>query len=242
MSAGREPGSLLLLLAHHDDEVFCAGRLERARRQGQRIRLLWATAGGFAPASRRQREGVEVARLLGLAADEHVSLGLPDQGATDHLAEIAAALRGMMQGVTGVCVPAFEGGHPDHDAVNLVAARVCAGGPPLDEFSLYCRRGRGVAVKRLFTTEPGPPERFLLGRAARDLRRALIRANASQLPELAALGGLAAARGRWKMEPVRRLPEHDYGREPGGERPLYEFYTRRRFAEFRAAAEAFDAG
>jgi len=241
VSAGRAPDSVLFLLAHHDDEVFCAGRLARARRQGQRIRVLWATAGGFAPASRRQREGVAVARLLGLAASEHVSLGLADQGAMDHLPEIATALRGMLQGVASVCVPAYEGGHPDHDAVNLVAARVCAGGPPVDEFSLYCRQGRSVAVKRLFAAEPGPPERFLLDPPALHLRRALIRANASQLPELAALGGLAAVQGRWKMEPVRRLPERDYERPPGGKRPLYEVYTRRHFEEFRAAAGAFSA-
>ena len=242
MSAGGAPGSVLFLLAHHDDEVFCAGRLDRARRQGQPIRLLWATAGGFAPAGRRRREGEAVARLLGLVEDEHVSLGLPDQGAMDHLPEIAAALRSTLQGVTSVCVPAYEGGHPDHDAVNLVAARVCAGGPPVDEFSLYCRQGGGVVVKRPFAAEPGPPERFLLDRPALRLRRELIRANASQWPELAALGGLAAAQGRWKMEPVRRLPEHDYGRSPDGERPLYEVYTRRRFAEFRAAADALSAG
>jgi LmbE family N-acetylglucosaminyl deacetylase len=243
VNARHEPaGGVLFLLAHHDDEVFCAGRLERARRQGQRIRLLWATAGGFAPAGRRRREGLVVARRLGSATDEHLSLGLPVQGALDHRPEIAEALRSLIGDVTGVYVPAYEGGHLDHDAVNLVAARVCAGGPPVDEFSLYCRQGRGVAVKRMFAAEPGPPERFLLDRPALELRRSLIRANASQLPELAALGGLAAAQGRWKMEPLRRLPDHDYGREPGGERPLYESYTRRRFGEFRAAAEAFSAG
>jgi LmbE family N-acetylglucosaminyl deacetylase len=242
VSAHEEPGSVLFLLAHHDDEVFCAGCIERARRQGQRIRLLWATAGGYAPASRRRREGLAVARLLGLAPDEHLSLGLPDQGALDRLPEIAEALRSLMHGVTGVYVPAYEGGHPDHDALNLVAARTCAGGPAVGEFSLYCRQGRGVAVKRLFAGEPGPPERFLLQRPALDLRRALIRANASQLPELAVLGGLAAARGRWAMEPVRWLPDHDYEREPGGARPLYEFYTRRQFGEFRAAAAAFSGG
>jgi len=239
VSALPESGVVLFLLAHHDDEVFCAGRLEHARRRRQRIRVIWATAGGFAPAGRRRREGLAVARLLGLASEEHLSLGLPDQGAMDHLAEIADALRSVIGGVTEVFAPAYEGGHPDHDAVNLVAAHVCAGGPALGEFSLYCRQRRGVAVKRLFAGEPGPPERFRLDRPALRLRRELIRANASQLPELAVLGGLAAAQGRWDLEPVRRFADHDYGSEPGGVRPLYEVYTRRRFGEFRAAAQAF---
>ena len=148
---------------------------------------------------------------------------------------------GALAGVTDVYVPAYEGGHPDHDAVNLGAARVCAGGPALTEFSLYCRAGGGVAVKRPFPDEAGPPERFRLDRSAVQLRRARIRAHLSPLPELAVLGGLAAVRGRWDMEPTRGFTGHDYGREPGGVRPLYEWYTRRRFQEFRAAARASSA-
>jgi hypothetical protein len=52
------------------------------------------------------------------------------------------------------------------------------------------------------------------------------------------LGAIAAARGTLSQEPVRMLPAHDYLRPPGG-RPLYEFYTRRRYSQFRAAAERF---
>jgi LmbE family N-acetylglucosaminyl deacetylase len=34
----------LFLLAHHDDEVFCAAHLRRALTGGGDVRLLWATA------------------------------------------------------------------------------------------------------------------------------------------------------------------------------------------------------
>ena len=34
----------LFLLAHHDDEVFCAAHLRRALADGESVRLLWATA------------------------------------------------------------------------------------------------------------------------------------------------------------------------------------------------------
>jgi N-acetylglucosamine malate deacetylase 1 len=230
------PGGALFLLAHHDDEVFCAGCIARALRQSRPVRLLWATAGGLAPSGRRRREGDAVARLLGLRADAYRSLGLPDQGALDHLAPIGAALHDMLDGVGEVFVPAYEGGHPDHDAVNLVAARICAG-LAVHEFSLY-RRQRGVAVKAAFPREAQSFEQSKLDAEALRLRRALARANASQLPELLALGAVAALRGTLAREPVRTLPAHDYLRPPDG-RPLYELYTRRRFAEFRAAAELF---
>jgi LmbE family N-acetylglucosaminyl deacetylase len=237
MSSAEE--AILLLLAHHDDEVWCAGRIRHAQRLGKRVRLLWATAGGFAPAARRQREGLAVASLLCLRPEEHLSLGLPDQHAVDHLDEIAAALSAMLANVAEVLVPAYEGGHPDHDAVNMVAARVCAGRAAVSEFSLYRRSARGVAVKPLFPGEPGPPERFELDAGALRLRRQLIWANASQWPELATLAALATTQRTWRLEPCRRLPAHDYMALPLGMRPLYEVYTRRRFGQFRAAAQAF---
>ena len=62
-------GGTLFLLAHHDDEVFCAGHLRRALPAPGTSGLLWATAGGLAPARRRLAEGARVLRLLGLPAD-----------------------------------------------------------------------------------------------------------------------------------------------------------------------------
>jgi LmbE family N-acetylglucosaminyl deacetylase len=182
------------------------------------------------------REGEAVAGLLGLEPDEHRSLGLPDQGALDHLPQIAAALEEMLAGVTDLYVCAYEGGHPDHDAVNLVAARTAARGGRVHEFSLYRRGPRGLAVKARFPGEPGPPERFLLDRPALELRRRLATANASQLPELAILWCAAALGARLAVEPVRGLPAHDYEHPPFGRRPLYELYTRCRYEQFREAA------
>ena len=71
------------------------------------------------------------------------------------------------------------------------------------------------------------------------VRRRLVRANASQaLPSLLPLLALAWAAGRGRAEPSRPLPDHDYARPPHGGALLYEFYTRRRFGAFRAAALA----
>jgi len=117
-------GTALFLLAHHDDEVFCAGRLAQARMHG-RVVLLWATAGGIAPGRRRIAEGRRVTTLLRLPPQDAVDLAYPDQGAVRNIEGILAAARDAL--VTGeppvtVYVTAYEGGHPDHDAMNLVAA------------------------------------------------------------------------------------------------------------------------
>ena len=69
------------------------------------------------------------------------------------------------------------------------------------------------------------------------LRRALARANASQLaPSLLPLLALARWAGRGRAEPARPLPAHDYARPPHAGRLLYELYTPWRFPQWSAAA------
>ena len=261
----------LFLLAHHDDEVFCAGRLRRALADGESVRLLWATAGGLAPARRRIAEGARVLTLLGLPTDAGRDLQLRDQHAVEHIPVIAreaarlldqrgddesaddSTVRAPAAGVTvhapsadnevtTVHVPAYEGGHPDHDAVNLAAALAAAARPGLRvvEFPLY-RRGRlGLAVQSPVPATPSSADRFaVLALDDEDLafRRELARANASQLaPSLLPLLALARWAGRGRAEPARPLPAHDYARPPHPGRLLYELYTSWRFARWSAVA------
>ena len=246
------PGAAVFVLAHHDDEVFCAGHMLRAIAAGRQIRILWATAGGLAPAGRRRREGVRVCRLLGLGPGAVRDLRLPDQGALWHVAGIAGAAQELLDAPAGqaagaahvVYVPAYEGGHPDHDAVSLAVAVLRSRRPEVlaREFPLYRRAAAGLSVQAprpAAGTSPRPYDVLPLGADALALRRCLARANASQLlPSLLPLLALAWAAGRGRAEPSRPLPAHDYTRPPHGGALLYELYTRRRFAEFRAAATA----
>ena len=239
------------LLAHHDDEVFCAGHLRRALAAGGQVRLLWATAGGLAPARRRVAEGARALAALGLPASAAVDLHLRDQHAVEHVAVIVRELgRTIDDGCrdadpgrdTAVYVPAYEGGHPDHDAVNLAAALAAAARPGLQvvEFPLY-RRGRfGMAVQQPWAPASASGEGCVvlpLSDEDLTLRRALARANASQLaPSLLPLLAVARWAGRGRAEPARPLPAHDYARPPHPGRLLYELYTPWRFEQWRDAA------
>jgi LmbE family N-acetylglucosaminyl deacetylase len=239
------PRAALFMLAHHDDEVFCAAALAGALAAGHRVKLLWATAGGLAPAARRLAEGRRVQRLLGLP-DAHVRLlGLPDQHAVDHLDMLEDLAVAMARGVDEVYVTAWEGGHPDHDAMNLVAARLrtrlaedareaaaASAATRFFEFGLY-RRGRGgLAVKTPFRLDEP-----LLDPGALALRRALTRADSSQWPSLGVLAAAAGMQGTWATEPLRELPQdRDYSLPPGPDPLLYRLYTRWDFAAFRRAA------
>ena len=272
-------GLALFLLAHHDDEVFCAGRLSRALTSGRGVRLMWATAGGLAPARRRVAEGVRVVEALGLPAGAATDLLLRDQHAVEHVEVIArevvrqvdhagagaratgggahggetdedgsegapphAGAGGAAAGGATVYVPAYEGGNPDHDAVNLAAALALRARPGLRvlEFPLYRRGAHGLDVQSPVASAKTPPEPFdVLTLTDQDLalRRALARANRSQLAvSLAPLLTLARWAGRGRAEPARPLPAHDYARPPHPGRLLYELYTPWRFAAWAVAA------
>ena len=247
--AGTAPSTALFVLAHHDDEVFCAGHLLRALGAGRRVRLLRATAGGLAPAARRCLEGERVGRLLRLAPGDGRDLRLRDQQALLHVLAIVAAAEELL-GIADVTeaplvyVPAYEGGHPDHDAVNLAVRLLRTRRPDAEtrEFPLYRRGTAGLSIQSprpAAGTSAQPFDILTLDSGALALRRRLVRANASQaLPSLLPLLALAWARGRGRVEPSRPLPVHDYARPPHEGALLYELYTRRRFAAFRAAALA----
>ena len=70
----------------------------------------------------RRREFERAATMAGVPASSLRSLGLPDQGAALHLAGLTQALLGFIAGADLVLTHAFEGGHPDHDAVAFAVA------------------------------------------------------------------------------------------------------------------------
>ena len=189
-------------------------------------------SGRSAPARLRRWEGRGALRALGLTEAGGIDLGFGDQHALHHIQEIAAVagtlVRNAAPGEVRVLVPAYEGGHPDHDAVNAAAALLRQERPDavVTEFAMYRRGRRGLSVQAPTPAPATPPEPFtalLLDDTALRLRRRLACANTSQLaPSLVPLLALSRAAGRGRREPARALPAHDYGRPPHARPLLYE--------------------
>ena len=132
-----------IVTAHPDDETLAFGTV-MARLEGVKIivatdgaprdlntakRLGFATAADYAAARR-----AELARGLALAGkgpDDILHLDFPDQEAAANLGPMADALSAVFDkhGVRVVLTHAYEGGHPDHDAVAAAVALATRGGP-----------------------------------------------------------------------------------------------------------------
>lgn len=210
---------ILILAPHPDDEIVACGiAAMRAKAAEAHVFVLYLTTGVperavlwpwqrrryDARLERRRREALSAAALLGL---EPVGfLHIPSRHLRDHLDRASAALDRAIDdcAIDALWVPAFEGGHQDHDAANAVAARV-AGRLPVWEFAAYNFAGGTVNSNRFPDPRGDEYEIGASGAEARLKRNAL----ALYASERGNLRHVGIAR-----EVCRLLPAHDYGAPP----------------------------
>lgn len=162
---------LVAAIPHPDDEVFFAGLLARAAREGARVEIVCATRGEAGPAPRdcrapgalAARRAVELeasCRALGAAPPEF--LDLPDGGLGDlEVSEIAEILAGALRARAPRAVVSFgdDGGygHRDHVAIAraLPAAAAAVPAPPAVLAAAFPRGALAPAARALARFAPG---------------------------------------------------------------------------------------
>jgi LmbE family N-acetylglucosaminyl deacetylase len=130
--------SALFLFAHQDDEFGVFQVIEDCLRQGMRVRCAYLTHGANGSAATRNAESLAVLGQLGVARDDIFfagdQLGICDARLSRHMAAAGA------EQVALVCLPAWEGGHHDHDALHVLglhtAERLGLGGS-VRQYALY---------------------------------------------------------------------------------------------------------
>jgi LmbE family N-acetylglucosaminyl deacetylase len=228
---------ILILAPHPDDEVVGFGAaIGRARAAGATVSGLFLTHGCVDAASmwpwtrgryagivaRRRAEAVRATEALGVAV-----AGWSDRPARDLWRELAVAeseVRAALAatGADQLWVPAFEGGNPDHDGANAIAARLADEGVvTVLEFAEYNLAG-GKARSHAFPADTGAEQRLVLTAAEQRAKRATLALYAS---EAGNLGYVATER-----ETYRPLPAHDYGRPP---HPGQLWWSRFQWVPFR---------
>lgn len=140
--------AVLAVMAHPDDEFAIFPWLADAARAGRRVHCVWLTDGAFGAqsAQRRADESIRTLQQFGIAPDSMTFLGqlhgIPDGHlhemlplAVRELESLASRLPPPLQ----VLLPAWEGGHQDHDASHLaaIAASRSVAGAQLWQYSLY---------------------------------------------------------------------------------------------------------
>lgn len=180
---------ILILVAHPDDEVVaCAASISRARAQGATVSALYLTNGCIPKdamwswqrkdyeqrVARRRAEGDAVATLLGIQP-----VGWSSRPARHLWRELPAVFQEVNAAITQyrpdqIWVPAYEGGNPDHDALNAVGFKFKARLSVL-EFAEYNFFGGQARSQSFFSVDetvrsiPLTPDERAAKRAALDM-------------------------------------------------------------------------
>ncbi|WP_424811825.1 PIG-L deacetylase family protein [Roseococcus sp. YIM B11640] len=225
---------MLVVAAHPDDEVIGIGaQLPRFRD----ITLLHATDGaprdgrdaemhGFSDtesyAQARRQELISALALAGVAPERALTCGIPDQQATMRLASLArqvAILVGSLR-PAAIVTQAYEGGHPDHDAVafavHAALQLVQAPRPALLEMAGYHAGPQGMATGCFLPGAHDGRIRLAMSPAARALKAQMVACFATQQQVLA---GFPVG-----VEMLRLAPCYDFARPPHPGRLHYENY------------------
>ncbi len=164
-------GPVLFLLPHQDDEVGIAPAIHQERAAGQTPFCVFLTDGGGNRSNplQRNRESTGALKALGIPKEQLWFVGTEKQIPDGRLIEKIPFLRSIIRERFGttpfkkIYVPAFEGGHPDHDAANFLAALLALDWKLTDapwEFSLYHAFKAPRPFFRVFDLFPnGTPQR-----------------------------------------------------------------------------------
>jgi LmbE family N-acetylglucosaminyl deacetylase len=197
-SIGENPLSerhVMVVAAHPDDETLGAGA---AIAEARRITLVHVTDGaeslrrakrkGFATRAMYARaRGEELQRAFSsvLTEKSFVALGIRDQRAAFHIADVAKSLRDLFLDHKPdlILTHAFEGGHPDHDATAMavhLAWRTLEMPVPLYEMTGY-NNASGKDVYGVFVPRMDVgTTRVFLSPEAQARKKAMLAAFASQ--------------------------------------------------------------
>jgi LmbE family N-acetylglucosaminyl deacetylase len=197
-------------------------------------------------AAARARELAAALAVAKLPAGNLITLGFADQGAALRLADLARGLHRLVRarGLRTLLTHAYEGGHPDHDAVafavHLAArrARRCGHAVRVLEMPFYHAAGTAWAVQRFASRREGACT-IPLTEDEQTLKRRMLEAYATQRRTLAAFDV--------RDERFRPAPDYDFTMLPNGGRLLYERYDwgmtgQRWLALVRAALEELRPG
>jgi N-acetylglucosamine malate deacetylase 2 len=225
---------VLVVVAHPDDETIGCGALLRRFphalvvlvTDGAPHSMADAYRLGFpsreAYASARRAEVASALAVAGVPATRILGFGVPDQGAAFLLEALVQRIEALLPYVPVVLTHAFEGGHPDHDAVSLAVHAACArlrrtgSGPDIVEMPFYRASGTEWALQDFAPVEGAAEVCIDLCRDEQRVKSQMIAAHVSQRDLL--------GRFRLDRECFRIAPGYDFQRLPNGGSLLYERY------------------
>lgn len=137
----------VFLFAHQDDEFGVYAQILRELDEGNRVRCIYLTDGsGTSETSLRDAESLSALTFFGIETGDVIVPPVPARAQDVNLhkqclavLEWLAALPAWKQ-ARRIYVPAWEGGHPDHDMTHVIGFLAAPRGATVLQFPLYRAR------------------------------------------------------------------------------------------------------
>lgn len=244
---------VLFVVAHQDDECFMSTRIAWEVRQGHRVLFACLTDGAArgVPTGRRNAESTHVLTRLGLASSDLFFVGsaraIPDGRLHRHFERAFEGLRRAFHAVEidQIYTTAYEGGHQDHDAAQVLALALARERGIIDgTFQMPLYNGFRTRSKFFRVGNPlaanGSVERRSLSGERVWFHAFLCRYYTSQrIPWLGLFPGRFAQLCLWRREVVQAADPKRIRERPHEGPLLYERRAGPDFDEFLASREAF---
>ncbi len=137
-------------MTHPDDEISICVWIKRLTDAGAEVHVNWTHSNPI-----REREGREVAKLLGVPHEHLNFMAATDGSVCDELAALKPQFAELMNRVQPdrVCTGGFEQGHLDHDATNWLVHQTFGG--PVFEVPFYHPYTRKLQKMNTFADPTG---------------------------------------------------------------------------------------
>lgn len=122
----------LFCMTHPDDEISICAWIHRLARQGNDVFICWTHSNQV-----REAEARAVATILGVKHERLIFHDAEDGGVAQQIPTLLTPFKKMIEDISPdrVCCGAFEQGHIDHDATNLIVNHTFSG--PVFEIPFY---------------------------------------------------------------------------------------------------------
>lgn len=241
----------LFLFAHQDDEFGVFAQIEQEVREGRRVRCVYVTDGAATSSpDMRDAESTMVLQQLGVPADDIMFIGpqlhIRDCQLHQNVGAFAEWLDEFINEhptLERCFVPAWEGGHPDHDlihAITISALKNQSRDIRVLQYSLYNSRNCPGQLFRVLSPLPENGLLIELPIAWRDRFRYVRLCLAYPSQWRTWLGLFPFAFAHYVLSGVQQLQHVDHARifEPPHARPLY--YERRGFLDWPTLRSAIE--
>lgn len=244
---------VLLVAAHQDDDVFIVSRLREHILCGDTIFVVWtAISSQVGPeyAEKRVAESKTAMTLLGVDTANCFYLRHEDGNTQRNVEEIVTEVFRALSAVKPdvIYVPAYEGGHIDHDIANFTtvqAVKMAKLTCPIFEFPLYSAKSTFCLFPFRMRKYPASIPTTCRRLSENEYQFVLDywKIYSSQhFPLGWYIDFISGKRSTFGYEYIRRIPTYNYLQKPCRGSVAYERYLKVNFEDFSGALQKYYAG